>query len=90
MNLLCHHENDENQTNQKKTNKSMLIIAFRLIGKYVLEHAFPSAFRLHRLKSKRQPLQAHASFVQHEKTSDKSLCMIAMLAKKGAMKESPS
>ncbi len=61
----------------------MLIIAIRLIGKYVLA----TAFLQHRLKSKRQPLHAHASFMQHEKTSDKSLCMIAMLAKKGAMKK---
>ena len=67
----------------------MLIIAIRLIGKYVLEHATASAFHLHRPKSKRQPLHAHASLLQHEKTSDKSLCMIAMLAKKGAMKKCP-
>ena len=61
----------------------MLIIAIGLIGKYVLA----TAFLQHRLShSVSHCMRMHR--LHHEKTSDKSLCMIAMLAKMGAMKES--
>ena len=63
--------------------KPMLLIAIRLIGKYVLElHSTAQA------QSSRLPLHAHASYCNTQKHPIRVSAMIA--TKKGAMKKSPS